>query len=80
MIAITDSDGDGCFDFRVIPQRIPERVQPGTVHSGGANVLFCDGHVVWYVQADLLIHDPPTAADSWKIRMWNNDHRASRDP
>jgi prepilin-type processing-associated H-X9-DG protein/prepilin-type N-terminal cleavage/methylation domain-containing protein len=81
MIAVMDSDGDGCFDFRVDPWRRRDRVQPGTVHSGGANVLFCDGHVTWYLQQDLLIGDPDTAADSPKIRMWNNDHRDfHRDP
>ena len=54
--------------------------RPGEVHSGGANVLFCDGHVTWYVRQDLVINDPPSEADKPKIRMWNNDHRAPRDP
>ena len=28
---------------------------PGRVHGGGANVLFCDGHVTWYRQEDLIV-------------------------
>ena len=48
---------------------------PGAVHEGGANVLFCDGHVEWYLQKDLIdVHrDNPKSREM--TRMWNNDHR-----
>jgi hypothetical protein len=41
--------------------------------------VFCDGHVTWYPQADLVINNPPLETDKPKIRMWNNDHRAPGD-
>ena len=30
----------------------------GNVHSGGANVLFCDGHVGWHLQDELIAAYP----------------------
>jgi prepilin-type processing-associated H-X9-DG protein/prepilin-type N-terminal cleavage/methylation domain-containing protein len=56
---------------------------PAQVHAGGANVLFCDGHVQWYPAEDLIIneanaimqHRPLTShRDQQVARMWNNDH------
>ena len=32
--------------------------RPGRVHRGGANVLFCDGHVQWHRQSDLVWVEP----------------------
>jgi prepilin-type processing-associated H-X9-DG protein len=80
MVAVADSVGRGtnyAQPFIVHPKE--PQVWPGNVHSGGANVVFCDGHVTWYLQADLVVHDPPNAADAPKVRMWNNDHRAKGD-
>jgi len=93
MIAITDS---GVFSvnhassldcFVVIPVRREQGYwsygPPGRVHSGGTNVLFCDGHVQWYPQADLVITDagaiaalrpPRTDREKSIARMWNSDH------
>jgi prepilin-type processing-associated H-X9-DG protein len=34
--------------------------RPGAVHRGGANVLFCDGHIAWYSQSELFNIDPGT--------------------
>ena len=48
---------------------------PGKIHSGGANVLFCDGHVQWYRQADLIISTDRKSPGYAVNRMWNNDHR-----
>jgi prepilin-type N-terminal cleavage/methylation domain-containing protein/prepilin-type processing-associated H-X9-DG protein len=73
MIAVADSNGDGLQDYLISPLAYATYIWPGSLHSGGANVLFCDGHVTWYVQQDL------TGADKPKIRMWNNDHRAPGD-
>lgn len=50
MIAIADSTVDGIWDTAIQPRDkgfdLPPPV-PGAVHRGGANVLFCDGHVSW---------------------------------
>lgn len=76
MVAITDSTADGNHDAAVRPLKgSGKHLWPGNVHGGGANVLFCDGHVQWYPQEDLLV-DLVTdrAAAAFKIRRWNNDH------
>jgi prepilin-type processing-associated H-X9-DG protein/prepilin-type N-terminal cleavage/methylation domain-containing protein len=93
MIAISDSStwtsGPGQADpFAVIPILRPANTwyfftAPSPVHSGGTNVLFCDGHVQWYPTQDLLIKDahavvsgtPLTSfRDQDVARMWNFDH------
>ena len=42
---------------------------PSSRHSGGANALFCDGHVEYHKQAEWT-----RASDNVRAR-WNNDHR-----
>jgi len=81
-IVMGDTVADAARDFRLLPA---ERVEPGTVplvtsapariHRGGANILFCDGHVQWYRQEDLLVRTPPMAQESNKHRMWNYDNQ-----
>jgi prepilin-type processing-associated H-X9-DG protein/prepilin-type N-terminal cleavage/methylation domain-containing protein len=81
MIAIADStfDGkynqDGGWEGSKIGPRIDNDL-PGSVHNKGANVLFCDGHVQWYLQADLIDHlvwMPGTGPQSLKdVRMLYN--------
>lgn len=78
MIAIADSDGNAVMDYAMVP-RLSSMIPPGRVHAGGANVLFCDGHVTHYRQEDLLISERPTPAEAHKIRMWNNDHSTPWD-
>jgi prepilin-type processing-associated H-X9-DG protein len=63
-------------DYNINPSKETPQSWPGRVHSGGANVLFCDGHVTWYRQEDLVIPVPATLADAPRIRMWNHDHLA----
>jgi prepilin-type processing-associated H-X9-DG protein/prepilin-type N-terminal cleavage/methylation domain-containing protein len=73
MVAITDSHANGAWDFSVSPNYQP--IWPGKVHSGGANVLFCDGHVQWYAQEDLTFPYNPRGTPTESIQqMWNNDH------
>lgn len=51
MIAIADTTADGRDDFRISPDSFFHH--PAAVHGSGANVLFCDGHVLWYPQREL---------------------------
>jgi prepilin-type processing-associated H-X9-DG protein/prepilin-type N-terminal cleavage/methylation domain-containing protein len=81
MIAVTDSTCDAIQDYATVAavtatSMWPGMVHPAAAHGGGANVLFCDGHVSWYPQKDLLVdasHFNPE--DAAKERMWNSDHR-----
>jgi prepilin-type processing-associated H-X9-DG protein len=71
MIAVADTYvADAVWDFGIDgpPDLANGRNWPGTIHRGGANVLFCDGHVAWYVQRDLVGYTPQAR------RMWHNDH------
>lgn len=43
---------------------------PAKIHRGGSNVLFCDGHVQWYAQNDLI---GAPFRDAWLNKLWNND-------
>jgi prepilin-type processing-associated H-X9-DG protein/prepilin-type N-terminal cleavage/methylation domain-containing protein len=79
MIAVGDSNGDGMQDYALWPYRDGPTSLPGRVHSRGANVLFCDGHVTMYRQEEITFDNPPSPADFPKVRMWNNDHWAPGD-
>ncbi|MCY2953862.1 MAG: prepilin-type N-terminal cleavage/methylation domain-containing protein [Planctomycetota bacterium] len=79
MIAIADSTSLSGWNFNLDPKD-PQQI-PGRIHNRGCNVLFCDGHVLWYPQKDIsqkyredrgAIKDNP----NWfKVsRMWNCDN------
>jgi prepilin-type processing-associated H-X9-DG protein/prepilin-type N-terminal cleavage/methylation domain-containing protein len=74
MIAIADSTAEGRYDFALSANAKIAVGRPGRVHNGGANVLFCDGHVQWYLQKDLVLTDMNDRSQAYKARMWNNDH------
>ena len=79
MIAITDTAGRRYQDFHLYPD-YGTVAGPGNIHGGGANALFCDGHVLWYPQLELALPDPPYTGDKRArydriARMWNFDHR-----
>lgn len=46
---------------------------PSDVHNHGSNVLFCDGSVRWYAQADLIDISSGTPASNAMRCMWNVD-------
>ena len=78
-IAIADTKGILQWDYNIDPGNPDEH--PGSLHRGGANVLFCDGHVSWYLQSDLICSDnntyPLDTVQQRKLaQMWNNDHAA----
>jgi len=77
MYAIGDCQApDGSWDFNIDPTNSTE--YPGNIHSNGANVVFCDGHVLWRLQSDLIVtaRDVTTWNDKDKINAqpWNNHH------
>jgi len=81
MIAVADSTVDGGADFRIFPTNsgyplLPAPPVPGTIHRGGANILFCDGHVQWYLQKEVVLPSDSLASERVIRRMWNNDHEA----
>ena len=46
---------------------------PSSIHEGDSNVLFADGHVAPYTQADLTQINPRQGGSRMNM-MWNNDH------
>jgi prepilin-type processing-associated H-X9-DG protein len=75
MIAIADSTSDGIYDavIKADPTRYTPVHAPSRIHGGGANILFCDGHVTWYRQDDLVLRDFGPR-DALRARMWNYDY------
>ncbi len=75
MIAIADNSCDTSWDYNIGPHDngSPSRTEyPGKIHNGGANVLFCDGHVQWYLQKDLVNVNCSTGPGRAMNAMWNN--------
>jgi len=71
MIAIADSDGHGdihFFRYRGVPVD-----PPGDLHSRGANVVFCDGHIEWQKQVKWVELTEAAA------RRWHNDNQPHRE-
>jgi prepilin-type processing-associated H-X9-DG protein len=82
MIMISDSVPDGSWDFCIDPRNPKEA--PSPIHKGGSNVLWCDAHVTWQHQKELVlfnIKNPsilfPVNSPTWNLvaRRWNNDNQ-----
>lgn len=76
MIAIADNTPDRDWDLAIDP--LNNKEYPGKIHNKGANILFCDGHVQWYPQVDVILgapgnHRPGTVEGRKVAQMWNND-------
>jgi len=69
MVAIADSKGDFLWDTAIDPSDSRDTEWPSTRHFGGAETLFCDGHVRLHRQSDLVEPTPRARA------RWNSDHR-----
>jgi prepilin-type N-terminal cleavage/methylation domain-containing protein/prepilin-type processing-associated H-X9-DG protein len=77
-IAIGDATADGNWDFMIAPPPAVAFLAPGDVHARGANVLFCDGHVSWYLRKDLINVEAVSFDDIVRKemrRLWNIDNR-----
>ena len=73
MIGVADSNGDEVEDYVI--RAVRGGSTPGDPHRGGANVLFCDGHVQWHGLKDLLISQPEFDPRDERVRrMWNSDN------
>ena len=82
MIAIADNFTDRSWDFCIDPTN--PREAPAKIHLGkGSNVLFCDGHVQFYAQQDIVLFDVRTQAPyskgtlQWNrvAPLWNVDNK-----
>jgi prepilin-type N-terminal cleavage/methylation domain-containing protein/prepilin-type processing-associated H-X9-DG protein len=74
-ILMGDTTADGLRDTEIAAFDWSAIV--GKVHRSGANMLFLDGHVQWYLQKDLVTSWPPVASEAPKQRMWNADNEAA---
>lgn len=73
MIAIADRfPGTTQWNYNLDPSNPNE--MPGKTHRKGANVLFCDGHVEWFLLKQLLNVTSTDSNGSQMNRMWNNDN------
>jgi prepilin-type processing-associated H-X9-DG protein/prepilin-type N-terminal cleavage/methylation domain-containing protein len=80
-LIVADTAADAHSDFWIYPWPTgPERFDDsiGGVHRGGANVLFCDGHVQWHLASDLTTKWPPVPEEAAKQRLWNADNQPAR--
>jgi len=81
-IMVADTVADAYEDFGITPTPpAPGNLLEfglGTIHRGGCNVLFADGHVQWYLRTDLMVVNPPSPEDGCKQRMWNVDYEPSQ--
>ena len=79
-IMIADIVADGHGDFGILPINATAVTfqSLGDVHRGGANVLFGDGHVQWYLPQDLMLQWPVVPEEAAKQCKWNLDNQPSR--
>jgi prepilin-type processing-associated H-X9-DG protein/prepilin-type N-terminal cleavage/methylation domain-containing protein len=83
VIIIADNNSPvtgGNFNMNLDPNDPKEC--PGVIHRGGANCLYCDGHVEWHIQKDLILYNaanpnirfnPGTTNWNTIAPQWNND-------
>jgi prepilin-type processing-associated H-X9-DG protein len=81
MIVLGDSGASGLCGPQLSPNEIEglkesevgQPQMPSNRHNGGANILFCDGHVVYGKQEKWTEKTPEVR------RQWNNDNQPHRE-
>jgi prepilin-type processing-associated H-X9-DG protein/prepilin-type N-terminal cleavage/methylation domain-containing protein len=82
LIVIADTTVDASWDFAIDPTNPMEA--PSNIHKGGANILYCDGHVAWAAQQEVVLYNVknpsikyPVNSPPWNriAPMWNADHK-----
>ncbi len=78
-IVMGDTTVDGFRDLEIVPTLNPgdRRALVGNVHHNGANILFFDGHVQWFLQSDLVTKWLPVPEEAPRQRLWNSDGEPS---
>jgi prepilin-type processing-associated H-X9-DG protein/prepilin-type N-terminal cleavage/methylation domain-containing protein len=77
-IVMGDTTVDGFRDTQIVADPGDRSALVGNVHHNGANILFLDGHVQWYLQSDLIVKFLPVPEEAAKQRLWNADGEPSR--
>jgi prepilin-type N-terminal cleavage/methylation domain-containing protein/prepilin-type processing-associated H-X9-DG protein len=79
-IMLADTGADAFGDFGILPNfsRVGVNDSLADVHSGGSNILFCDGNVQWRPQKESMVKWPVISAEAYKQRMWNLDNQPAR--
>jgi prepilin-type N-terminal cleavage/methylation domain-containing protein/prepilin-type processing-associated H-X9-DG protein len=72
VIAIADNTADNAWDYNIDPN--DPREYPGKIHNLGANFLFCDSHVEWRPQKEMVNVTPAPTGREHINRLWNNDN------
>ncbi len=72
------SPGPGNWSYTTTPTSDGLLVGPesiGDVHNHGTNVLYCDGHVVWHTQYDMINIYSSRSGGRQMNMDWNIDHQ-----
>lgn len=76
-IVMGDTTADGFSDTEIVPDATDRLTVVGNVHRNGANILFADGHVQWFLQRGLIMKWLPVADEAPRQRLWNADGQPS---
>jgi prepilin-type processing-associated H-X9-DG protein/prepilin-type N-terminal cleavage/methylation domain-containing protein len=73
VIIIGDNTPGGSYDLNLDPNNPKEA--PGTIHRGGGNFLYGDGHVEWHLQKELILYNPlnPNIPPRWGSTIWGTN-------
>jgi prepilin-type processing-associated H-X9-DG protein/prepilin-type N-terminal cleavage/methylation domain-containing protein len=78
-IVMGDTNADGWGDDAIVPDPGDREGLVGNIHRNGANILFLDGHVQWFLQSALIVKYLPVREEAGKQMMWNADGQPSEN-